>query len=85
MGLCRSDWHAWMGHDTDDTLPHVPGHALAGIVSAIGSGVTKFSVGDRVTVPFVNRCGNCEYCNSGNAQVCPTQSQPGFTHWGYYA
>ena len=56
-GLCRSDWHAWMGHDTDVALPHVPGHELAGVVSALGSGVTKFAVGDRVTIPFVNGCG----------------------------
>jgi len=84
-GLCRSDWHAWMGHDTDVVLPHVPGHELAGVVSAIGKGVTKFKVGDRVTVPFVNGCGKCQYCTSGNAQVCPTQTQPGFTQWGSYA
>jgi len=84
-GLCRSDWHAWMGHDTDVVLPHVPGHELAGLVSALGSGVTKFAVGDRITVPFVNGCGKCQYCTSGNAQVCPTQTQPGFTHWGSYA
>ena len=84
-GLCRSDWHAWMGHDTDVVLPHVPGHELAGVVSAIGTGVTKFSVGDRVTVPFVNGCGTCHYCISGNAQVCPNQTQPGFTQWGSYA
>ena len=84
-GLCRSDWHAWMGHDSDVVLPHVPGHELAGVVSALGTGVTKFKVSDRITVPFVNGCGNCHYCTSGNAQVCPTQTQPGFTQWGSYA
>ena len=84
-GLCRSDWHAWMGHDSDVVLPHVPGHELAGIVSAIDPGVTQFKVGDRITVPFVNGCGTCQYCTSGNAQVCPTQTQPGFTQWGSYA
>ena len=45
-GLCRSDWHAWMGHDTGVVLPHVPGHEVAGVISAIGPGVSKFSVGD---------------------------------------
>ena len=84
-GLCRSDWHAWMGHDSDVVLPHVPGHELAGIVSEIGNGVTQFKVGDRITVPFVNGCGTCQYCTSGNAQVCPIQTQPGFTQWGSYA
>jgi alcohol dehydrogenase len=84
-GLCRSDWHAWMGHDSDVVLPHVPGHELSGVVSSAGAGVEKFRVGDRVTVPFVNGCGRCSYCQSGNAQVCPTQTQPGFTQWGSYA
>ena len=49
-GLCRSDWHAWAGHDV--VLPHVPGHELAGVVSAVGTGVARWSAGDRVTVPF---------------------------------
>ncbi|HEX2857088.1 MAG TPA: zinc-dependent alcohol dehydrogenase family protein [Propionibacteriaceae bacterium] len=83
-GLCRSDWHAWAGHD-DIALPHVPGHELAGIVDAVGAGVTRWSPGDRVTVPFVCGCGRCEWCLSGNAQVCPDQQQPGFTHWGSFA
>jgi len=83
-GLCRSDWHAWVGHD-DIALPHVPGHELAGVVASVGSGVTRWSVGDRVTVPFVEGCGRCEWCLSGNAQVCPAQEQPGFTHWGSFA
>ena len=61
-GLCRSDWHGWMGHDPDIALPHVPGHELAGTVVAIGSDVTHWSVGDRVTVPFENGCGECEAC-----------------------
>jgi alcohol dehydrogenase len=83
-GLCRSDWHAWAGHD-DITLPHVPGHELAGVIAAVGAKVTRWSIGDRVTVPFVEGCGRCEWCASGNAQVCPQQEQPGFTHWGSFA
>ena len=83
-GLCRSDWHAWAGHE-EIALPHVPGHELAGVISAIGSGVTRWSVGDRVTVPFVCGCGRCEWCRSGQAQVCPLQQQPGFSHWGSFA
>ena len=85
-GVCRSDWHGWQGHDTDiKTLPHVPGHELAGTVAAIGAGVELWSVGDRVTVPFVNACGTCVQCAEGNGQVCPQQRQPGFTHWGSFA
>jgi alcohol dehydrogenase len=83
-GMCRSDWHGWAGHD-EITLPHVPGHELAGVVTAVGDGVTRWSAGDRVTVPFVEGCGRCAWCRSGNAQVCPDQEQPGFTHWGSFA
>ncbi len=84
-GLCRSDWHAWMGHDTDVVLPHVPGHELAGEVTAIGKNVHNWKNGDRVTLPFVCACGVCPQCQSGNQQVCDHQFQPGFTHWGSFA
>ncbi|SDR65240.1 alcohol dehydrogenase catalytic domain-containing protein [Agrococcus carbonis] len=84
-GLCRSDWHAWAGHDDGVAFPHVPGHELAGVVSAVGEGVERWSVGDRVTVPFVCGCGRCAWCLAGDAQVCPEQQQPGFTHWGSFA
>jgi alcohol dehydrogenase len=84
-GVCRSDWHGWMGHDADITLPHVPGHELAGTVEAVGALVTHYAPGDRVTVPFVCACGRCGQCRSGNQQVCDRQAQPGFTHWGSYA
>lgn len=84
-GLCRSDWHGWMGHDADITLPHVPGHELAGEVVAVGKSVKHWHRGDRVTVPFVGGCGSCAYCAAGQHQVCPDQFQPGFTHWGSFA
>jgi alcohol dehydrogenase len=84
-GLCRSDWHAWAGHDPTITLPHVPGHELAGRVEAVGDDVTGWRPGDRVTVPFVCACGTCAQCASGNQQVCERQTQPGFTGWGSFA
>jgi len=84
-GVCRSDWHGWMGHDPDISLPHVPGHEIAGIIEAVGSGVENFRRGDRVTLPFVGGCGECVQCASGNQQICDFQFQPGFTHWGSYA
>ena len=84
-GVCRSDWHGWMGHDDDVELPHVPGHELAGTVQAIGRHVKNWRVGDRVTVPFVAGCGVCPECNAGHQQVCENQFQPGFTHWGSFA
>jgi len=83
-GVCRSDWHAWQGHDPV-ALPHVPGHELAGAVAEVGAGVTRWRAGDRVTVPFVCGCGVCEYCLAGQAQVCPDQTQPGFTGPGSFA
>ena len=84
-GLCLSDWHGWMGHDPDVRLPHVPGHELAGMVTAAGKDVTRWKVGDRVTLPFVCGCGTCPQCASGNHQICDRQFQPGFTHWGSFA
>lgn len=84
-GVCRSDWHGWMGHDRDIQLPHVPGHEISGVVVDAGAEVRRFAIGDRVTLPFVCGCGRCEQCASGNQQVCDKQSQPGFTHWGAYA
>ena len=83
-GVCRSDWHAWRGHDPV-TLPHVPGHEFAGEIAQIGSQVSRFAVGERVTVPFVVGCGRCDWCRSGQAQVCPDQTQPGFTQAGSFA
>jgi D-arabinose 1-dehydrogenase-like Zn-dependent alcohol dehydrogenase len=85
-GLCRSDWHGWIGHDPDiPSLPHVPGHELAGTVVAVGADVTRWREGDRVTVPFTNACGTCPTCAEGRHQICDNMEQPGFTHWGAFA
>jgi len=84
-GICRSDWHGWMGHDPDIRVPHVPGHELAGVVAAKGKLVTRWNVGDRITVPFVCACGSCRLCRTGNQHICDHQFQPGFTHWGSFA
>ncbi|MBB3935225.1 zinc-dependent alcohol dehydrogenase family protein [Aureimonas phyllosphaerae] len=84
-GLCRSDWHGWMGHDADIRLPHVPGHEFAGVVAAVGRDVRGFRPGERVTVPFIAACGHCRECYAGHQQVCEAQFQPGFTHWGSFA
>ena len=83
-GLCRSDWHAWRGHEMVP-LPHIPGHELAGVVAEVGPGVSRWRPGDRVTLPFVCGCGRCAYCLAGQPQVCPDQTQPGFTGPGSFA
>jgi alcohol dehydrogenase len=84
-GVCRSDWHGWMGHDPDITLPHVPGHEFAGVVREVGAEVRRFGGGERVTTPFVSACGSCPECLAGEQQVCRAQAQPGFSHWGSFA
>lgn len=84
-GLCRSDWHGWIGHDPDIVLPHVPGHELAGTIAEAGPDVVNWRPGDRVTVPFICACGRCAMCAAGDHQVCERQTQPGFTHWGSFA
>lgn len=88
-GLCRSDVHAWAGHDGDVTVsadrPHVAGHELVGRVVAVGTGVDPSWVGRRTTTPFVCACGRCAECRSGDGQVCSAQTQPGFTHHGSWA
>lgn len=84
-GLCRSDWHAWQGHDPAIRLPHVPGHEFAGVVVAVGADVRACRPGDRITAPFVCACGQCPSCLAGDQQVCHRQRQPGFTYWGSFA
>ena len=84
-GVCRSDWHGWMGHDPSIALPHVPGHELCGVVAEAGPEVRGWAVGDRVTVPFCCGCGRCEPCRHGWTQICDVDFQPGFTAWGSFA
>ena len=84
-GVCRSDHHAWKGVDPDVVLPHVMGHELAGEVVAVGASCRSFSIGDRVTAPFILGCGICADCRSGAATVCRDQHVIGFSSWGAFA
>ena len=96
-GVCRSDCHAWLGHDSDvrhHGLPFCPGHEVSGIILKMGERVLGgWKVGDRVAVPFILSCGTCEYCQGGGGDadgpaqptVCRNQLQPGFTQWGAFA
>jgi alcohol dehydrogenase len=84
-GICRSDWHGWMGHDPMITLPHVPGHEMAGIIADIGKNVKNWRIGDRVTLPFCLGCGSCAECRAGHQHICDNDYQPGFSAWGSFA
>ncbi|MCX5131222.1 NAD(P)-dependent alcohol dehydrogenase [Streptomyces sp. NPDC060011] len=70
-GICHSDIHQAREGWGEAIFPMVPGHEIAGIVSEIGSGVTKFKVGDRVGVGcMVDSCRECENCEAGLEQYC---------------
>lgn len=83
-GVCRSDWHAWTGHDPV-ALPHVGGHELAGVVVDVGPETKRVKTGARVTLPFCLGCGACESCVGGETQLCLNGVHPGFSTWGSFA
>ena len=83
-GICRSDWHAWVGHDPVE-LPHVPGHECVGTVVEVGRDVRRWRRGDRVIVPFSIGCGHCDHCRDGHSNVCGSAWTPGFSGWGSFA
>lgn len=84
-GICRSDWHAWIGADPDVALPHVPGHEFCGVVVEAGPQVGRWRKGDRVIAPFILACGRCPDCQAGNQTICAGQVVPGFTCDGAFA
>jgi alcohol dehydrogenase, propanol-preferring len=86
-GLCHTDIHAAHGDwPVKPTLPFVPGHEGVGIVTAVGSGVTRVKEGDRVAIPWLgSACGECEYCTSGWETLCERQLNSGYSIDGAYA
>jgi S-(hydroxymethyl)glutathione dehydrogenase/alcohol dehydrogenase len=68
-GVCHSDYHHWE-HEYGSVLPMVLGHEVAGVVDAVGGGVSRVHLGDRAVVAFGYRCGECFYCRKGEPYLC---------------
>ena len=81
-GICHSDIHQVREEWGKAIFPMVPGHEIVGSVSAVGSNVTNFAIGDLAGVGcYVNSCGECEYCLIGESHWClksPTWTYNGF-------
>ena len=76
-GVCRTDLHVVDGDLDQASLPIIPGHEIVGRVTALGDGVSGFSIGERVGIPWLGySCGCCQYCASGAENLC---DEPGFT------
>ena len=85
-GVCRTDLHVVDGELPDPKLPLVPGHEIVGRVAAIGEGVTGFTLGERVGVPWLGHtCGICTYCRDGRENLCDRPLFTGYTRDGGYA
>ncbi|MGO1184251.1 MAG: NDMA-dependent alcohol dehydrogenase [Micrococcaceae bacterium] len=68
-GMCHSDDHIQKG-DAPMRMPVVGGHEGAGIIDAVGDGVTRVKVGDHVVCSFIPACGSCRYCSTGRQNLC---------------
>lgn len=86
-GVCHTDIHAAMGDwPVKPSLPFIPGHEVAGIVAALGPGVTDFKEGDAVGVAWLHdACMRCEYCETGWETVCEHQHNTGYSCNGGFA
>jgi propanol-preferring alcohol dehydrogenase len=85
-GVCRTDLHILDGELDEPRLPLVPGHQIVGVVEDAGPGVTRFSPGDRVGVPWLGRtCGVCRFCKEGNENLCERAVFTGYHRDGGFA
>jgi len=85
-GVCRTDLHLVDGELPDPKLPIIPGHEIVGSVDKLGEGVERFSLGDRVGIPWLGwTCGECGYCRSGRENLCDNARFTGYTLDGGYA
>ena len=69
-GICGSDVHGYDGSSGRRIPPLVMGHEAAGVIVAVGSGVTNYKIGDRVTFDSTVYCGQCVYCRRGEVNLC---------------
>jgi propanol-preferring alcohol dehydrogenase len=84
--VCRTDLHVVDGELPDPTLPIVPGHQIAGVIDALGPGVTALAIGDRVGVPWLGgACGACSYCTTGRENLCRAATFTGYQRDGGFA
>jgi propanol-preferring alcohol dehydrogenase len=85
-GVCRTDLHVLDGELPDPKLPLVLGHQIVGVVDALGPGVTRLAVGDRVGVPWLGwTCGTCDYCTAGQENLCDRARFTGYHIDGGFA
>jgi propanol-preferring alcohol dehydrogenase len=84
--LCRTDLHVVEGDLPPHRRPVTPGHQVAGVVDALGSGASRFRPGDRVGVPWLRQtCGVCRFCRSGRENLCERATFTGWDADGGYA
>lgn len=83
-GVCRSDWHGWVGEHPRVRPGRIHGHEYCGEVVAVGP-LARHRIGDRLIAPFILACGTCPACQSGAQNTCPNQRLPGFTEQGAFA
>ena len=84
--VCRTDLHIIDGELPDPKLPLIPGHQIVGHVEQVGTGIEKFSIGDRVGIPWLGWTdGECVYCRSNRENLCDRARFTGYTIDGGYA
>jgi len=85
-GVCRTDLHVVDGELTEPNLPIIPGHQIVGTVIEAGENATRYSIGDRVGVPWLGwSCGQCRYCVSGAENLCDSAGYTGYQINGGFA
>lgn len=68
--LCHTDVYTWSGKDPEGIFPCILGHEAAGIIEAIGEGVTSVKVGDHVIPCYTPQCRECKFCKSPKTNLC---------------